>query len=99
MGTDTPVSAYATQGISPVCASWTVTIKGRTIRGDVPGQSGKNEIQEQLEEVLMAANQHRCGNIIKITQTEKNQWKVSMERQAGVLRTGVLGLVGRKSKE
>ena len=51
-----------------------------------PRQSGKNETQAQLEAALMAANQHRGGNIIKIIPTEKNQGKISTERLASVLR-------------
>ena len=50
-----------------------------------PRQSGKNETQAQLEAALMAANQHRGGNIIKIIPTEKNQGKISTERLASVL--------------
>ena len=51
-----------------------------------PRQSGKNETQAQLEAALMAANQHRGGNIIKIIPTEKNQGRVSTERLASVIR-------------
>ena len=53
-----------------------------------PRQSGKNETQAQLEASLMAAMQHRGGNIIKIIPTEKNQGKVSTERLASVF-TGI----------
>ena len=50
---------------------------------------GKNEMQAQLETAVMAANQHRGGNIIKIIPTEKNQGKASAEWLAGVLHAGL----------
>ena len=61
-----------------------------------PRQSGKNETQAQLEAALMAANQHRGGNIIKIIPTEKNQGKISTERLASVL-SGTRGRLSRTS--
>ena len=65
--------------------------KGGRFAVTFPRQSGKNEMQAQLEAAVMAANQHRGGNIIKIIPTEKNQGKVSTERLAGVLRAGLSG--------
>ena len=65
--------------------------KGGRFAVTFPRQSGKNEMQAQLEAVVMAANQHRGGNIIKIIPTEKNQGKVSTERLAGVLCAGLSG--------
>ena len=50
-----------------------------------PRQSGKNETQAQLEAALMAANQHRGGNIVKIIPTEKNQGTISSDRLKSVL--------------
>ena len=50
-----------------------------------PRQSGKNETQAQLEAALMAANQHRGGNIVKIIPTEKNQGAISSDRLKSVL--------------
>ena len=61
-----------------------------------PRQSGKNETQAQLEAALMAANQHKGGNIIKIIPTEKNQGKISTERLASVL-SGPRGRLSRTS--
>ena len=61
-----------------------------------PRQSGKNETQAQLEAALMAANQHKGGNIIKIIPTEKNQGKISTERLASVL-SGTRGRLSRTS--
>ena len=66
--------------------------KGGRFAVTFPRQSGKNEMQAQLEAAVMAANQHRGGNIIKIIPTEKNQGKVSTERLAGVLRACAQGL-------
>ena len=60
--------------------------KGGRFAVTFPRQSGKNEMQAQLEAAVMAANQHRGGSIIKIIPTEKNQGKVSTERLSGVLR-------------
>ena len=65
--------------------------KGGRFAVTFPRQSGKNEMQAQLEAAVMAANQHRGGNIIKIIPTEKNQGKVSTERLAGVLRAARSG--------
>ena len=56
-----------------------------------PRQSGKNEMQAQLEAAVMAANRHTGGSIIKIIPTEKNQGKVSAERLASVFRGQLSG--------
>ena len=59
--------------------------KGGRFTVTFPRQSGKNEMQAQLEAAVMAANLHRGGNIIKIIPTEKNQGKVSTERLLSVI--------------
>ena len=59
--------------------------KGGRFTVTFPRQSGKNEMQAQLEAAVMAANLHRGGSIIKLIPTEKNQGKISTERLRDVL--------------
>ena len=70
--------------------------KGGRFAVTFPRQSGKNEMQAQLEAAVMAANQHTGGSIIKIIPTEKNQGKVSTERLASVIRGQVSGTGGQR---
>ncbi len=65
--------------------------KGGRYAVTFPRQSGKNEMQAQLEAAVMAANQHTGGSIIKIIPTEKNQGKVSTERLSSVIRGQLTG--------
>ena len=65
--------------------------KGGRFAVTFPRQSGKNEMQAQLEAAVMAANRHTGGSIIKIIPTEKNQGKVSTERLASVFRGQLSG--------
>ncbi len=71
--------------------------KGGRYAVTFPRQSGKNELQAQLEAAVMAANQHKRGSIIKIIPTEKNQGKVSTERLSSVLRYQASGIRGKGS--
>ena len=62
-----------------------ITRKGGRYAVTFPRQSGKNELQAQLEAAVMSANLHKEGSIIKIIPTEKNQGRVSTDRLSSVI--------------